>query len=164
MAPQLATASLVFSGTLQATSGPGLAQVLHSRPVATKAYVLDDQALDGLTASGTSIFLTLNATASGPTAYTSTSGSILTNRTEVLRIKVEPNTSEGASVRLLGKSSADVAVATGQAEAAGASDAHCSAASTIVGSPQSIMRMASMTTTPTSAICACATLTLTLVP
>ena len=95
--------------------------------------ILDDRQLDSVTAGAVSVDLELSASAAGPTAVTSARGSIMTARTTVLRISVDPSAPAPAAAQLLGASAADLAFGAGEAKATGATNAQCSAIPTATG-------------------------------
>jgi hypothetical protein len=121
--------------------------------VADVRKFLNDKELDSVTAGGVRIDLELSADAEGPTAVTSTQGSIRTTRTTVLLLAMDPSAPEPARARLLGVSAAELAFAAGKADAAGTIDVQCSAAPTGVGDAMYVAQ--SRTVTAISATCSC---------
>jgi hypothetical protein len=117
---------------------------------------LNDNELDLITAGAASIDLELSAAAQGPTAVTSTQGSITTAHSTVLRIAVDPSAPEAARVRLLGVSAAELVLAIGNANATGTSNVQCSANATPVGDITYVAQ--SRNATAISAICSCSAL------
>ena len=129
------------------------AQSLHPAKVADLHRFLNDRELDSVTAGGVGIDLELSAGAEGTTAVTSTQGSITTARSSVLRIAVDPSAPEPARARLLGVAAVELVFANGKANAAGTSNAQCSAASAAFG--DAIYVAQSKTVTGTTATCSC---------
>jgi len=130
---------------------------IAERPKSPSALiVLDDRELDSVAAGTVSVDLELSATATGPTAVTSTQGTILSGRTTVLRIAFDPSAPPAAAVQLVGASNADVVMGAGTADAAGSSNVQCSAIPTVVGDFTALA--ASHIAAPTSATCSCTAL------
>jgi hypothetical protein len=116
---------------------------------------LDDEQLDQVTAAGeVRIDVELSANATGPSAITSTQGSVAVGRTTASRVEIDPAAPEQARVRLLGQVEVDVGIAYGKAQAAGSQDATCSAVSTISGADYTVTAQ-SQTFTAISATCTC---------
>ena len=115
--------------------------------------LLDDRQMDSITAGAVRIDLELSSAAEGPTAVTSTKGSITTARSTVLRIAVDPSAPDPAGARVLGVSMAELVFAAGKADATGTSNVECSANPTAVGNAAYIAQ--SRTVTAISATCSC---------
>jgi len=140
-----------------------LAQSPDHEATALPRDVLSDQELDSITAAAARIDLDLSAFAQGPTAVTSTAGSVGTGRTTVLRITTDPQAPALAHMRLVGTSTADIVFAAGHAEAAGASDARCTANLTPNGNFAYLAQSKTVSNTATSAVCSCAAFGISLV-
>jgi len=99
---------------------------------------LTDQQLDRVSAGGTnlSVNLSLSATAQGPTATTSTQGSLLSAPTTVLLVNIDPQPGAG-QISLQAVQPMDVTFASGQATAAGEPTAVVRRASTLSTLPTS---------------------------
>lgn len=100
---------------------------------ARAAVVLNDSALDAVTAGSGHIDLELSASADGAGATTVTNGIITSAKANLLRVAIDPTAPGFAQVSLIGTSSADLIFATGKASAQGDSNASCTAAATGFG-------------------------------
>jgi hypothetical protein len=129
------------------------ARSLEATKVLHSAKVLNDRQLDSVTAGAVSINLDLSASAEGPTAVTSTQGSIRNARTTVLLLGMNLAAPKSAQAQLIGMPTADLVFAIGKAGASGASDAGCSAVLSGVGNALYVAQ--SRTSTPISATCYC---------
>jgi hypothetical protein len=129
------------------------AQSLDRVKITDARHLLDDRQMDSVTAGAVRIDLELSSTAEGPSAVTSTQGSITAARSTVLRIAVDPSAPEPARARLLGVSMAELVFANGKADAAGTSNVACSANPIAVGDAAYVAQ--SRTATAISATCSC---------
>lgn len=118
---------------------------------------LDAGQLDGVTAAQIHMDLELSATAQGPTAMTSTQGSVLIGHTRAARVALDPSAPLQARARLLGESDVEVGIAAGKAEAAGANDATCAADAGVSGADYTFISK-SQTFTALTATCSCTAL------
>ena len=120
---------------------------------------LTDQQLDRVSAGGTnlSVNLSLSATAQGPTATTSTQGSLLSAPTTVLLVNIDPQPGAG-QISLQAVQPMDVTFASGQATAAGGTNRGCSASIDVIDASNIafLTQTNSATVTPTSVTCSCA--------
>jgi hypothetical protein len=131
----------------------GCVPSLDRAKVVDASQLLDDRQMDSVTAGAVRIDLELSAAAEGPSAVTSTQGSITSAQSTVLRIAVDPSAPEPARARLLGLSMAELIFATGKADAAGTNNVACSANLAAVG--DAIYIAQSRTATAVSATCSC---------
>jgi hypothetical protein len=115
---------------------------------------LDSDQMDGITAAKLQMNLDLSANALGPTATTSTQGSVLIGRTTAVRVEFDPSAPPEARARLLGQSEVEVGIATGVAQASGASNATCTAKPSMSGADYALIDQV-QTMTAISATCAC---------
>jgi hypothetical protein len=125
--------------------------------------VLRDEQLDSITSGNASVALDLFAFAQGPNAATSTTGSVRTARTTVLRVAMDPTAPDVARARLVGVLPADVILASGEAKATGDSNAQCSATIEPVGELAFITQASAKAATATSVTCSCAAFAIALI-
>lgn len=118
---------------------------------------LDPEQMDGVTAGRLRMDLELSAMAQGPSAMTSTQGSVTIGQTTASRVAIDPSAPMQARARLLGQSAVQVGIAAGKAQASGAKDATCSVTPAITGSDYTILRQ-SQTFTALTATCSCTAL------
>lgn len=140
---------LALAGGLQLG---GLACAAPPGPPTAAPTPLRDVALDAVTAGAVTMNLELSANADGPSAMTSTTGSVNIGRATALR--VAPADAAGTPARLLATMDVDVGVAIGKAQASGANDATCAANTAISGADYSYIAQ-SQNFTALAATCAC---------
>lgn len=133
------------------------AQTAEAAAAASGPLVLGSEQMDGVTAAGIRMDLELSATAQGPSAITSTQGSVTIGHTTAVRVAIDPSAPEQARARLLGTSDLEVGIAAGKADASGANDAKCSAEPTITGADYTFISR-SQTFTALTATCSCTAL------
>lgn len=134
-----------------AAASPALAQ--DKAPL-----ILSDTQMDSVTA-GFTMTADLGATAAGPTAMTSTTGTMRLGTANILLVDDNPK----SGLKLTGQSEASIGFGGGEAVARG-NDASCTAKTILVGPLAYRDQIAGATTTPTSAICTCAALAISLIP
>lgn len=117
--------------------------------------VLSQPELDAVTSAGLTMDLELSANATGPTAMTSTQGTVTIGRTTALRVAIDPGAPPPAQARLLGAFDAAVGIAVGKANASGANDAQCSANVATSGADYTSI-VQSQNFTAMAASCSCA--------
>lgn len=137
---------LLLAAAMQTSAPAAAAAVLPT--------VLAPEEMDAVTAGKIRIDLDLAAAAKGPTAMTSTEGSITTGNTTAVRVAMDAAAPEQARARYLGQSNVEVGVAVGKAQATGAVDAKCSAVPTITGADYAITSVTQNLTSLT-ATCNC---------
>jgi hypothetical protein len=113
--------------------------------------------MDRVTAAKLRIDLELSASAKGPTATTSTTGTVAIARGTGVRVRVNPSAPAQARYELVGVVDLEVGIATGKAQASGASDAQCTATPNIVGADYTLLNE-SQTYTALTATCSCTAL------
>ena len=144
----------------------GCTQIADHPKVVFATEALDDEALDSVSAGTASVVLNLSASASGPTATSSTQGNIAAANTSVLRVSLDPTTATPSltppRARLLSVAAAELIFAAGKAEASGASNAQCSATAIPVGDITFLTQ--AKLVTPISAICSCSAFVISVKP
>jgi len=120
---------------------------------------LTDQQLDRVSAGGTnlSVNLALSATAQGPTATTSTQGSLVSAPATVLLVNIDSQPGPG-QISLQAAETMDVTFASGQATAAGGTNRGCSASIDVIDASNItfLTQTNAAAITPTSVTCSCA--------
>ena len=119
--------------------------------------VLGDEAMDSVSAGQVRMDLELAATANGTDAMTSTTGSVAIGHTTAVRVALDPSAPPEARARLLGTTDVEVGIAAGQAQAAGANHADCSANVAIEGGDYTAVKQVQNFTAVT-ATCSCTAL------
>jgi hypothetical protein len=134
------------------------------RPQATTPIILASWQLDRITALGTSVEVEAAAEAQGPTAITSTEGSIRVGQASILRIVYDPRRPAPARAKLLGIASVQLYFAQGRASATGATDPHVSVNIRLSGSFAFAHQVSETTATQGSLTQATAAFAIALVP
>ena len=122
---------------------------------ARAAAILTEPELDAVNAGLLQIDLNLSASADGPSAVTSTQGSVAVGNTTIAHIVIDPSAPAPAQAHLLGLSQAEVGIAHGTADATG-SNATCAATVNVEGG-DSVQTLQTSNITELSATCACTT-------
>jgi hypothetical protein len=145
-------------GTYLNLSDGGFAYAAEQKKADFAPAVLSNAQLDRVTAGSTTLSLELAAHAQGPTATTTTEGSVQGAPTTILLVATDPREPQGAQVHLLGALPVDLIFASGRATATGGNSPDCSAKIDIVdvANIAFITQMSSTITGANSATCSCA--------
>ena len=145
--PQIVLAGVVcvFAGAACIPRGWAAERVRPAMPL-----VLTLRQLDSITAAGTSVRVVALATAHGPTAITSTQGSVQSGQVTILRIDYDPQRPPLARARFLAIVPGQLYFAHGRASASGATDAQASVNIVLSGNFAYVHQVSETTITPTS--------------